>query len=94
LFIRKELRERYPNIFKDNEIRSKGLNSEKYLKCELEAYPPLTIEYYYRDVTKAKKEGRNLALEGHEYMFKELNYNSLEEVNKEIANNEKKKKVD
>ncbi|HEC91585.1 MAG TPA: DUF4125 family protein [Candidatus Atribacteria bacterium] len=53
--MRKELRERYPNIFKDNEIRSKGLNSEKYLKCELEAYPPLTIEYYYRDVTKAKK---------------------------------------
>lgn len=79
-----ELREKYPNIFKDNKARSKGLNFEKYLKCELETYSPLTIEYYYRDVSNAEKVGRNLSLEGYEYMFKELNYNSLEEVNKKI----------
>ncbi|MEN3190627.1 MAG: DUF4125 family protein [Atribacterota bacterium] len=80
-----ELKEKYPNIFKTKADRSKGLNFEKYLKSELETYPPLTIEYYFQDVLNAEKEGRNLALEGYEYMFKELNYSSLEEVNKKDA---------
>lgn len=79
-----ELKEKYPNIFKTKVNTSKGLNFEKYLKSELETYPSLTIEYYFRDVLDAQKEGRNLALEGYEYMFKELNYSSLEEANKKI----------
>jgi len=79
-----ELIEKYPNIFKTKVNRSKGLNFEKYLRSELETYPPLTIEYYFRDVLNAEKEGRNLALEGYEYMFKELNYSSLEEANKKM----------
>lgn len=83
-----ELREKYPNIFKDNRIRSRGVNFEKYLKGELETYPPLTIEYYFQDVSNAEKEGRNLALKGYEYMFKELKYNSLEEANQKNASNE------
>ncbi len=85
-----ELRERYPNIFKTKRMRNEGLNFEKYLKSELETYPPLTIEYYFQDVSNAEKEGRNLALEGYEYMFKELNYCSLEEANQKIVSNKKK----
>jgi len=80
-----ELIEKYPNIFKTKVNGSKGLNFEKYLKSELETYPPLTIEYYFRDVSNAEKEGRSLALEGYEYMFKELNYSSLEEANQKIT---------
>jgi hypothetical protein len=83
-----ELIEKYPNIFKIKTNRSKGLNFEKYLKSELETYPPLTIEYYFRDVSSAERERRNLAFEGYEYMFKELNYSSLEEANQKIASNE------
>lgn len=82
-----EIREKYPNIFKTKTDRNRGLNFEKYLRSELETYPPLTIEYYFQDVSNAEKEGRNLALEGYEYMFKELNYCSLEEANQKIASN-------
>jgi len=81
-----ELIEKYPNIFKTKVNRSKGLNFEKYLKSELETYPPLTIEYYFKDVSNAEKEGKNLSLEGYKYMFKELNYSSLEEANQKITN--------
>ena len=81
-----ELIEKYPNIFKTKVNGSKGLNFEKYLKSELETYPPLTIEYYFKDVSNAENEGKNLSLEGYKYMFKELNYSSLEEANQKITN--------
>jgi hypothetical protein len=85
-----EIREKYPNIIKTKTDRNRGLNFEKYLRSELETYPPLTIEYYFQDVSNAEKEERNLGLEGYEYMFKELNYSSLEEANQKIASNKKK----
>lgn len=85
-----ELRERYPNIFKTKRMRSEGLSFEKYLKSELETYPSLTIEYYFQDVLDAEKEGRNLALEEYEYMFKELSYSSLEEANQKMVSSKTK----
>ncbi len=81
-----KLIEKYPNLFKSNKIEGL-LNFEKYLTSELETYPPLTIEYYYKDVSNAEREGRNLALEGYKYMFNKLNYSSLEEANQEIGSN-------
>lgn len=86
-----KLIEKYPNLFKGNKIEGL-LNFKKYLTSELETYPPLTIEYYYKDVSNAEREGRNLALEGYKYMFNKSNYSSLEEANQKIASNKEKQK--
>ena len=67
----------YPHIFRNDSL----LGFKIYLKCELETYSDEVLEAYYRDLEKAKNEGRNLVKEKYLNLFKKLGYKSLEEVN-------------
>lgn len=40
----------------------------RYLRCELETLSPRTLELYAREVRRAKEEGRNPALERHDWL--------------------------
>ena len=70
-----ELSEKYPLIFKEE---SSDFNV--YLPSELETYSDKTLELYFRDVSKAEKEGRNLAEERYTKLFQQMGYNSIAEV--------------
>ena len=70
-----ELSEKYPLIFKEE---SSDFNV--YLPSELETYSDKTLELYFRDVSKAEKEGRNLAEERYTKLFQQMSYNSIAEV--------------
>ena len=70
----KELSEKYPRTFK-------GVSGfEVYLHSELETYSDKTLELYFSDVSKAEKEGRNLAEERYTMLFQQIGYGSIAEV--------------
>ena len=67
-----ELIEKYPSIFK------KGLiGFSIYLPCELETYSDKTLGLYLKEIIKAKEEGRNLAEEQYDFLFKKIGYSSI-----------------
>jgi len=70
----KELSEKYPGTFKD------ALNFKVYLASELETYSDKTLGLYLRDVSKAQAEGRNMAEEQYEALFRQIGYGSIAEV--------------
>lgn len=70
----KELSENYPHTFKD------GGCFKIYLSSELETYSDKTLELYFEDVSKAEKEGRNLAEERYSMLFQQIGYSSIAEV--------------
>ncbi len=51
-----------------------------YLSCELETYSIKTLELYYKDIINAKNMGRSLAEERYNFLFRELGYDSIEDV--------------
>ena len=71
--------EKYPMSFK-----GKGKAFEIYLSRELETYSDKTLELYYNDVSKAKRDGRNLAEERYTNLFGEIGYSSISEMEKDI----------
>jgi len=72
----KELSGRYPHTFK-------GQASFKiYLSSELETYSDQTLELYFEDLSKAEKEGRNLAEERYTMLFQQIGYSSIAEAEK------------
>jgi len=87
-----EVVRKYPNIFKqsfnpfDETIKEKKkLTFEKYLRSELETYSDLTIESYYDDLINMQKEGKNLAYEIYNNIFKEIGFESLEDANNRLG---------
>ena len=72
----KELAERYPLTFKGQSEYSANV----YLRCELETYSDHTLELYYKDVTTAQNENRNLTADRFTFMFQQSGYNSIDEM--------------
>ncbi len=66
---------KYPRIFS-----SKPESFKSYLSCELETFSDRTLELYFKDVSKAKGEGKNLAEESYVYLFQKIGYSSIEEL--------------
>ena len=72
----KELEQKYPLTFRNRAEFAAGT----YLRSELETYSDRTLELYLKDVTKALHEGRNLTAERYTYLFKQLGYNSIDDM--------------
>lgn len=72
----KELSEKYPYTFKGEPT------FKIYISSELETYSDKTLELYFADVSKAEKEGRNLAEEQYTMLFQQIGYSSITEVEK------------
>jgi hypothetical protein len=71
----RELSQKYPHSFKG------GSGSfELYLSSELETYSDETLKLYFGDVSRAEKEGRNLAEEGYTKLFQQMGYSSIDEM--------------
>jgi hypothetical protein len=75
----KELEQKYPLTFRNRAEFAAGT----YLRSELETYSDHTLELYLKDVTKALHEGRNLTAERYTYLFKQLGYNSIDDMEHE-----------
>jgi hypothetical protein len=69
-----ELARKYPHVVKG------GPGFAPYLAAELETYSDRTLEYYFRDVRQAAAEGRNLAEERYNYLFRRIGYGSIAEA--------------
>ena len=87
-----EVVRKYQNVFKgsvnpfDETVKEKKkLTFEKYLKSELETYSDLTLESYYNDLINMQKEGKNLAYEIYNNIFKEIGFESLEDANSKLG---------
>ncbi len=77
----KDLSERYPRTIKG------GPGFELYLSSELETYSDQTLRLYCSDVSKAEKEGRNLAEERYTKLFHRIGYTSIDEIEKMSSKN-------
>jgi hypothetical protein len=75
----KELEKKYPLTFRSRADFAAGI----YLRSELETYSDRTLELYLKDLTKALEEGRNLTAERYTYLFKQLGYNSIDDMEQE-----------
>ncbi len=72
----RELEGKYPLTFRSRADFAAGI----YLRSELETYSDRTLELYLKDLTKALDEGRNLTAERYTYLFKQLGYNSIDDM--------------
>ena len=70
----KELSQKYPHTLQG------GPGFRIYLSCELETYSDETLQLYFEDVSKAEKEGRNLAEERYTVLFQRIGYSSIGEA--------------
>lgn len=75
----KELEQKYPSTFRGRADFAAGV----YLRSELETYSERTLELYFKDICKALEEGRNLTAERYTYLFKQLGYESIEDMEQE-----------
>jgi hypothetical protein len=75
----RELEEKYPSTFRDRADFASGV----YLRSELETYSDQTLELYFKDVSNALREGRNLTAERYTFLFKQIGYNSIDDMEKE-----------
>lgn len=50
-----------------------------YMRCELETWSDVTLALYGTEILRARNEGRNLALERYERLWRRLGYASLDE---------------
>jgi hypothetical protein len=74
----KELSQKYPHSFK-----SGSGSFELYLSRELETYSDETLKLYFSDVSRAEKEGRNLAEERYTGLSRQIGYGSIGEMDRE-----------
>ena len=75
----KELAERSPLTFKGRADYAAGV----YLRSELETYSNETLESYFKDVSKAMEEGRNLTEERYTFIFQQTGYDSIDDMESE-----------
>jgi len=73
------LSEEYPHTFKG------GPGFRVYLASELETYSDKTLQLYFEDVSKAEKEGRDLAEERYTLLFHQIGYGSIAEAEKKAT---------
>jgi len=73
----RELSQKYPQSFK-----SGSGSFELYLSSELETYSDETLKLYFGDVSRAEKEGRNLAEERYTKLSQQIGYSSIDEMEK------------
>lgn len=71
----RELSQKFPHVFKGQLD-----DFENYLSSELETYSDKTLEFYFRDVSKAEEEKRNLAEERYNKLFQQIGYASIAEA--------------
>ena len=76
----KEVSAKYPHC-----LKGQVTNFEVYLRCEIESYSDKTIRSYSADVSKAEKEGRNLAGERFDRLAKSMGYSSIAEMEEAVA---------
>ncbi len=77
----REASARYPHV-----IVSDGSGAFKnYLRCELETLSPATLELYAQDLNRARREGRNPAVERYACLARLLGKGSLENFEKSVA---------
>ena len=72
---REELANKYPQMFRIQSIQVFDL----YLYSELETYSGQTLELYFKDISDAAKEGRNLVEERYTFLSRLLGYNSIDD---------------
>jgi len=75
----KELEKKYPSTFRDRADFASGV----YLRSELETYSDQTLELYFKDVSNALGEGRNLTAERYTFLFKQIGYNSIDDMERQ-----------
>ena len=51
----------------------------RYMRCELETWSDATLALYGTEILRARNEGRNLALERYEHLWRRLGYASLDD---------------
>ena len=76
----KEVSTKYPHCF-----MGQAGNFEVYLRGELETYSDETLRLYFADISRAKKEGRNLAEERYNKLAEKLGYDSINSMEEAIA---------
>ena len=82
----KELSDKY-RIFEG------GPSFKIYLSSELETFSDKTLELYFEDISKADKEGRNLAEERYTRMFQRIGYSSIAEAEKKLTSQRTKEEA-
>jgi hypothetical protein len=71
----RQLSQKYPRSF-----RSGSGSFELYLSSELETYSDETLKLYFGDVSRAEKEGRNLAEERYTKLSQQIGYSSINDM--------------
>jgi len=84
----KELSEKYPHTFKG------GPAFKIYISSELETYSDKTLELFFKDVSKAEKEKRNLAEERYTMLFQQVGYSSISEAEKKASTQNTKREAE
>ncbi len=74
----REASARYPHVI----ISDGSAAFKNYLRCELETLSPATLELYAQDLDKARREGRNPAMERYACLARLLGKGSLENFEK------------
>lgn len=77
----REASARYPHVI----ISDGSAAFKNYLRCELETLSPATLELYAQDLDKARREGRNPAMERYACLARLLGKGSLENFEKSAA---------
>ena len=67
----------YPNVIKSN---GQGM-FRRYLRCELETLSPRTLALYAAQIDRARREGRNLVVERHDYLMRLLGKGGIDACN-------------
>ena len=75
----KELAEKYPLSFKGRSEYS----ADVYLRSELETFSDKTLELYFKDISRAVEGGRNLTEERYTFIFQQIGYDSIDEMERE-----------
>ena len=72
-----DAQQRYPHVIKSN---GQGM-FRRYLRCELETLSLRTLELYAAQIDRARREGRNLVVERHDYLMRLLGKGGIDACN-------------
>ena len=73
---REELANKYSRMFRTQS----GQALDVYLHSELETYSDQTLELYFKDISDAVEERRNLVAERYTFLFRILGYSSIDDL--------------
>jgi gluconate kinase len=77
----KALEKKYPSTFRNRA----DFAALVYLRSELETYSDRTLELYFKDVSKALEEERNLTAERYTFLFQQIGFKSIDDMEREQA---------